>query len=103
MQHGIIERNPAADVKPADALKPRKKEHYASLDARELPELPQDGRLPGRAIHAPAMELMALTFVRTSELIATWSEFDLEAAEWRIPADPKASCPKQGSRWSGPR
>jgi integrase len=30
---------------------------------------------------------MALTFVRTSELIgARWEEFDLEAAEWRIPA-----------------
>jgi len=28
---------------------------------------------------------MALTFVRTSELIqAQWSEFDLEAAQWRI-------------------
>jgi integrase len=33
------------------------------------------------------MKLMALTFTRTGELInATWSEFDLEAAEWRIPA-----------------
>lgn len=31
---------------------------------------------------------MALTFVRTSELInARWSEFDLQAAEWRIPAE----------------
>ena len=26
--HGLIERNPAADVKPADALKPRNKENY---------------------------------------------------------------------------
>ncbi len=34
-----------------------------------------------------AMHLIALTFVRTSELIeAPWDEFDLEAAEWRIPA-----------------
>ena len=31
---------------------------------------------------------MALTFVRTGELIAAkWSEFDLEAARWDIPAD----------------
>ena len=31
---------------------------------------------------------MALTFVRTGELIAaTWSEFDLEAARWNIPAE----------------
>ena len=34
------------------------------------------------------MQLMALTFVRTGELIAArWDEFDLEAAEWRIPAE----------------
>ncbi len=31
---------------------------------------------------------MMLTFVRTSELInATWEEFDLDAAEWAIPAE----------------
>jgi integrase len=31
---------------------------------------------------------MALTFVRTSELIgAKWSEFDLDAARWDIPAE----------------
>lgn len=34
------------------------------------------------------MQLMALTFVRTGELIAAhWDEFDPEAAEWRIPAE----------------
>jgi integrase len=33
------------------------------------------------------MKLMAMTFVRTSELIgAKWAEFDLEAARWDIPA-----------------
>ena len=31
---------------------------------------------------------MALTFVRTSELIgARWAEFDFEAARWNIPAE----------------
>jgi integrase len=35
-----------------------------------------------------ALKLMVPTFVRTSELIgAPWSEFDLEAARWNIPAD----------------
>ena len=34
-----------------------------------------------------AMKLMALTFVRTGELIgARWEEFDLEAAVWIVPA-----------------
>ena len=86
--HGIIERNPAADVKPSDALKPRKKQNYARLDARELPELLRkiEG-YDGTPYTRLGLKLMALTFVRTSELIAApWTEFDLEAAEWRIPA-----------------
>lgn len=34
------------------------------------------------------MKLMALTFVRTSELIgARWEEFDMEAKRWTIPAE----------------
>ena len=86
--HGISERNPAADVKPSDALKPRKKENFARLDARELPELLRriEG-YDGAPFTRLGLKLMALTFVRTSELIAApWSEFDLDAAEWRIPA-----------------
>ena len=34
------------------------------------------------------MKLMLLTFVRTGELIgARWQEFDLDEAEWKIPAE----------------
>ena len=34
-----------------------------------------------------AIKFMALTFVRTSELIgARWEEFDFEAKRWSIPA-----------------
>jgi integrase len=86
--HGFIERNPAADVKPSDALKPRKKENYARLDAKEMPELLRKiEAYQGSAYTRLAIKLMALTFVRTGELIgARWSEFDMEAAEWRIPA-----------------
>lgn len=86
--HGLIERNPAADVRPADALKPQKKTNYARLDAREIPELLRKiEAYQGSAFTRLAMKLMALTFVRTGELIgARWEEFDLEAAEWRIPA-----------------
>jgi integrase len=87
--HGIIERNPAADVKPGDALKPRKKTNYARLDARELPELLRKiEAYDGTPYTRLGLKLMALTFVRTSELIgARWEEFDLEAAEWRIPGE----------------
>jgi integrase len=87
--HGIVERNPAADVRPGDALKPRKKTHYARVDAKELPELLRKiEAYNGSPFTRIAMKLMALTFVRTSELIgARWDEFDLEAAEWRIPGE----------------
>lgn len=87
--HGLIERNPAADVRPSDALKPRVKENYARLDAKEVPELLRKiEAYQGSAYTRLAMKLMALTFVRTGELIgARWAEFDLEAAEWRIPAE----------------
>ncbi len=87
--HGLIERNPAADVKPSDALKPRKKENYARLDAKEMPELLRKiEAYQGSSYTRLAIKLMALTFVRTGELIgARWSEFDLDAAEWRIPAE----------------
>lgn len=87
--HGLIERNPAADVKPGDALKPRKKVSYARLDAKDLPTLLR--RIDvyhGSPVTRLAIQLMALTFVRTGELIAAaWEEFDLDAAEWRIPAE----------------
>lgn len=87
--HGLIERNPAADVKPSDALKPRKKENYARVDGREVPMLLRKiDAYQGTPTTRLAMMLMALTFVRTGELIgARWGEFDLEAAEWRIPAE----------------
>jgi len=86
--NGLLERNPATDVKPSDALKPRVKTHYARLEAKEMPELLRKiEAYQGTPATRLSMKLMALTFVRTGELIAAhWDEFDLEAGEWRIPA-----------------
>ncbi|MEO6321317.1 MAG: site-specific integrase [Polaromonas sp.] len=70
-------------------LAPRKKENYARIDARELPALLRkiEGYV-GTPTTRLAMKLMALTFVRTGELIgARWEEFDFEAARWNIPAE----------------
>ncbi len=84
-----VTRNPATDIKPSDFLETRKQVNYARVELKELPELL-------RAIEAAsistitrlAIKLMALTFVRTSELIGgRWSEVDLEVAQWRIPAE----------------
>lgn len=87
--HDLIERNPAADVKPGDTLKSRRKENYARLGEKELPELLRKiEAYQGGPYTRLAMQLMTLTFVRTTELIAArWAEFDLEAAEWRIPPE----------------
>lgn len=87
--HDLIERNPATDVKPSDTLKSRRKENYARLSEKELPELLRKiEAYQGGPYTRLAMQLMALTFVRTSELIAArWAELDLQAAEWRIPPE----------------
>ena len=89
LAHDLIERNPATDVKPCDTLKSRRKENYARLGEKELPELLRKiEAYQGGPYTRLAMQLMALTFVRTTELIAArWAEFDLQAAEWRIPPE----------------
>ena len=86
--HGKATRNPAVDVKPSDILPSRDKENYARIDARELPTLLRKiEAYQGKPTTRLAMRLMALTFVRTGELIgAHWGEFDLDAARWDIPA-----------------
>lgn len=89
--NGIIERNPSADVKPSDALKKREAKNYARLEAKEIPELMRKiETYDGSRYTRLAMKLMALTFVRTGELIgARWDEFEgLDSNEplWRIPA-----------------
>lgn len=87
--HGLAQRNPATDIKPADILASRKAGNYARLDAKELPELLRHVEAyQGAPVTRLAMKLMALTFVRTSELIgARWAEFDLEAGRWDIPPE----------------
>jgi integrase len=87
--HGYSKRNPASEIRPSDILKSTRKVNYARIDAKDLPQLLRTLEVyQGTHITRLAMKLMALTFVRTSELIgAKWSEFDLEAARWNIPAE----------------
>lgn len=87
--HGLAARNPAVDIRPGDVLASRKKENYARVDAKELPELLRKiEAYRGSSITRLAMKLMAMTFVRTGELIAgRWDEFDLDGARWDIPAE----------------
>ena len=59
------------------------------MDAKELPALLKQIEIyRGTHVTRLAMKLMALTFVRTGELIgARWEEFDLDGARWDIPAE----------------
>jgi integrase len=86
--HGYAKRNPASEIRPADVLRPTHKTNLARIDAKELPALLRSMEVyQGTHVTRLAMKLMALTFVRTSELIgAKWAEFDMEAARWDIPA-----------------
>lgn len=87
--HGYSTRNPASEIRPSDVLKTARKVNYARVDARELPELLRAIEVyQGTHVTRLALKLMALTFVRTSELIgAKWVEFDAENARWDIPAE----------------
>jgi integrase len=84
-----VTRNPAMDIRPGDFLPSRKQVNYARVELKELPDLLRAIEAANiNTITREAIKLMALTFVRTSELIgAKWEEFDLEAAQWRIPAE----------------
>jgi integrase len=87
--HGFAKRNPATEIRPSDILKSIPKTNYARIDAKELPTLLRRIEIyEGKQVTRLAMKLMAVTFVRTSELIgAKWAEFDLENARWDIPAE----------------
>ncbi|WP_297463233.1 phage integrase central domain-containing protein [Ferrovum sp.] len=87
---GRCKRDISADLR--GALTPHVKKHQAAIKPEELPDLM-------RAIHSYdkttgekktrlALELLALTFVRTNELIgAIWKEFDFNKKLWIIPAE----------------
>ena len=87
--HGYAKRNPASEIRPADVLKPTHKTNLARIDAKELPGLLRAIEVyRGTHVTRLAIKLMALTFVRTRELIgAKWAEFDLEAGRWDIPKE----------------
>lgn len=87
--NGYAERDPAADLR--GALKAPKREHFAALSAKDMPEFlhklnSNDARL--FPLTLLAIKLLMLTFVRTSELInARWDEIDFDEKQWEIPAE----------------
>lgn len=82
-----------ADSDPASALRGAihrpKVEHHKPLSRSQIVEFARAlERYGGYRTTVIALRLMLLTFVRTVELRkAEWAEFDLDGAEWRIPAE----------------
>ena len=86
---GHCTSNPAHSLKRHAPVK-QTTSHYPCIAWNELPELLAAMRantIGADASTLNAMGLLALTFVRTSELIAArWEEFDFEEGLWTIPA-----------------
>ena len=84
---GRAERDPAGDLR--GALPPAVTQHHAAItEPRQVGGLLRaiEG-YEGSFVVRCALRLAPLLFVRPGELRqAEWSEFDLAAAEWRIPA-----------------
>jgi len=87
--HGQAKHNPAAEIKPRDVLKSRDVVNFARIERRDLPKLLQDIEVyRGNQLTRLAMKLMALTFLRTTEMLeAMWTEFDFINARWDVPKE----------------
>ena len=84
---GRLRGNPAASLR--GAIPPTPKRHHASIRTpKEVAVLLRDiAAYDGHFVTRCALRLAALTFVRPGELRhAEWGEFDMDKAEWRIPA-----------------
>ena len=84
---GRAERDPSGDLR--GAIPPASGKHMATItDPKEIAGLLRSiDDYRGGIVTRCALQLAPLVFVRPGELRqAEWSEFNLETAEWRIPA-----------------
>lgn len=85
-QRGLCQHNPAADLR--DILPTAEEKHHACIHPSELPDLLAKIEARDNDFTKYAMKLLALTFVRTGELIgANWDEIDWAKEEWHIPKE----------------
>jgi integrase len=85
---GRAEHNPAVDLR--GALPPVKQKHLAAItDANAIGGLLRAiDSYQGTFVTKCALRLAPMVFVRPGELRqAEWKEFDLDAAQWNIPAE----------------
>jgi integrase len=85
---GRAKRDPSADLK--GALAPKATKNYAAItEPTKVGQLMRAiAEYDGQRTTHTALQLAPYVFVRPGELRgAEWTEFDLESAEWRIPAE----------------
>ena len=85
---GRAERDPTADLRGA-LPSPKSRNHSTIVDPKAVGELLRaiEG-YSGLPVMRAALKLAPLVFLRPGELVqAEWSEFDLEAGEWKIPGE----------------
>ena len=83
---GLCTHNPAADLR--GLLPTPTEKHHACIHPSELPALLQAIEDQDSDLTKAAMQLLALTFVRTGELIGSrWEEIDWAKEEWHIPKE----------------
>ena len=87
--HGIAERNPCADIEISEIIGKVNEQHYPTITddkgIRNLLTSIQD--YTGETSTKYALLMLAYTFVRPSNVrLALWSEIDLKAKQWVIPA-----------------
>jgi integrase len=85
--HSLAPRNPARDVNPGDFLKSHTVVNQAHVGDKALPALLGAIDAYRGDQTRLALRLLALVFVRPSELTgARWDEIDFDAARWDVPA-----------------
>ncbi len=85
--YGVRDDNPAIALKGLVRRTPVR--HHPPLNWSEIPAFMHSlNQWPGYAKTAIGLRLLALTFVRPSELrLARWDEFDLKSLLWTIPKE----------------
>ena len=87
--HGFIEHNVAGEmIDGALPAMPAIKQHFRALPYRELPAALETVESSGASLAAKlCFRFLVLTAARSGEARgAAWTEIDLDAKEWRIPA-----------------
>jgi len=85
----LAAHNPAGAFHPKDILKPMLRENFKRVAPGELPGLLKKIHFyDGSPVTRLCLKLMALVFLRTSELIeGRWPEVNLKDARWDIPKE----------------